>query len=75
MVDKNKLPSRHVSVGPKSAPHRAFYHAMGITEEQIKLEKKNWLLLDAQRIYIENSFDFIGQNPSNGSTFSRVPSR
>ena len=36
MVDKNKLPSRHVSVGPKSAPHRAFYHAMGITEEQIK---------------------------------------
>tara|TARA_B100000965_G_scaffold93971_1_gene76717 strand:- start:2873 stop:4585 length:1713 start_codon:yes stop_codon:yes gene_type:complete len=36
MVDKNKLPSRHVSVGPKSAPHRAFYYAMGITEEQIK---------------------------------------
>ena len=36
MADKNKLPSRHVSVGPKSAPHRAFYHAMGITEEQIK---------------------------------------
>ena len=23
-------------MGPKSAPHRAFYHAMGITEEQIK---------------------------------------
>ena len=37
MVDKSKLPSRHVSVGPKSAPHRAFYYAMGITEEQIKL--------------------------------------
>ena len=36
MVDKSKLPSRHVSVGPKSAPHRAFYYAMGITEEQIK---------------------------------------
>ena len=35
MVDKSKLPSRHVSVGPKSAPHRAFYYAMGITEEQI----------------------------------------
>ena len=35
MVDKSKLPSRHVSIGPKSAPHRAFYYAMGITEEQI----------------------------------------
>ena len=39
MVDKSKLPSRHVSVGPKSAPHRAFYYAMGITEEQINQPK------------------------------------
>jgi dihydroxy-acid dehydratase len=36
MVDKNKLPSRHVSVGPKSAPHRSYYYAMGMTEEEIK---------------------------------------
>ena len=36
MVDKNKLPSRHVSVGPNSAPHRAFYYAMGMTEKDIK---------------------------------------
>ncbi len=36
MVDKKKLPSRHVSVGPNSAPHRAFYYAMGMTEKDIK---------------------------------------
>ena len=36
MADKNKLPSRHVSVGPKSAPHRSYYYAMGMTEEEIK---------------------------------------
>lgn len=34
--DKSKLPSRHVSIGPKSAPHRSYYYAMGMTEEQIK---------------------------------------
>jgi len=33
--DKSKLPSRHVSVGPKSAPHRAFYYAMGMTDEDV----------------------------------------
>jgi len=32
---KSKLPSRHVSVGPKSAPHRSMYYAMGLTEEEI----------------------------------------
>jgi len=36
MIDKKKLPSSHVSVGPKSAPHRSYYYAMGMTEEQIK---------------------------------------
>ena len=35
MVDKKNLPSRHVSVGPTSAPHRSYYYAMGMTEEQI----------------------------------------
>ncbi|MBT5414054.1 MAG: dihydroxy-acid dehydratase [Rhodospirillaceae bacterium] len=35
MADKSKLPSRHVSVGPQSAPHRAFYYAMGMTEAEI----------------------------------------
>ncbi|MBC6439833.1 MAG: dihydroxy-acid dehydratase [Rhodospirillales bacterium] len=33
--DKSKLPSRHVSVGPKSAPHRAFYYAMGLTDDDV----------------------------------------
>jgi dihydroxy-acid dehydratase len=34
-VDKNKLPSRHVSVGPERAPHRSYYYAMGLSEEEI----------------------------------------
>jgi dihydroxy-acid dehydratase len=33
--DKSRLPSRHVSVGPASAPHRSYYHAMGMTEDEI----------------------------------------
>ncbi len=33
--DKSKLPSRHVSVGPASAPHRSYYYAMGMTDQEI----------------------------------------
>ncbi len=33
--DKSELPSRHVSVGPERAPHRSYYYAMGMTEEEI----------------------------------------
>ncbi len=33
--DKSSLPSRHVTEGPGRAPHRSYYHAMGMTEEQI----------------------------------------
>ncbi|MEP3051617.1 MAG: dihydroxy-acid dehydratase [Erythrobacter sp.] len=33
--DKTKLPSRHVSVGPERAPHRSYYYAMGMDEEEI----------------------------------------
>ena len=33
--NKSRLPSRHVSVGPERAPHRSYYYAMGMTEEQI----------------------------------------
>tara|TARA_R110002072_G_scaffold36053_31_gene106233 strand:- start:16 stop:1752 length:1737 start_codon:yes stop_codon:yes gene_type:complete len=33
--DKTKMPSRHVSVGPEKAPHRSYYYAMGMTEEQV----------------------------------------
>jgi len=34
--DKSKLPSRHVSVGVKSAPHRSMYYAMGLKNEDIE---------------------------------------
>jgi len=33
--DKSRLPSRHVTVGPERAPHRAFLYSMGLTDEQI----------------------------------------
>ncbi|MEL7047458.1 MAG: dihydroxy-acid dehydratase [Pseudomonadota bacterium] len=33
--DKKNLPSRHVTEGPTRAPHRSYYYAMGLTEEQI----------------------------------------
>lgn len=34
-TDKSKLPSRHVTEGPARAPHRSYYYAMGMTEEEI----------------------------------------
>jgi dihydroxy-acid dehydratase len=33
--DKSKLPSRHVTEGPARAPHRSYFYAMGITEDEI----------------------------------------
>jgi dihydroxy-acid dehydratase len=33
--DKARLPSRHVTEGPARAPHRSYYYAMGLTEEEI----------------------------------------
>ncbi|WP_375403978.1 dihydroxy-acid dehydratase [uncultured Sphingomonas sp.] len=35
IFDKSRLPSRHVSVGPERAPHRSYYYAMGLSEEEI----------------------------------------
>jgi dihydroxy-acid dehydratase len=35
VFEKAKLPSRHVSLGPERAPHRSYYYAMGLTEEEI----------------------------------------
>src|SRR5262249_25387136 len=32
---KSRLPSRHVTEGPARAPHRSYYYAMGLTDEQI----------------------------------------
>jgi len=34
--NKSKLPSRHVSVGVKSAPHRSMYYAMGLKSADIE---------------------------------------
>ena len=31
----------------------------GMSKEDIEFEKKNWFLHDAQRIYLQNSFDFV----------------
>jgi dihydroxy-acid dehydratase len=33
--DKSKLPSRHVTEGPERAPHRSYYYAMGVSEDEI----------------------------------------
>ncbi|MCI4660425.1 MAG: dihydroxy-acid dehydratase [Neomegalonema sp.] len=33
--DKSKLPSRHSTVGPARAPHRSYYYAMGLNDEEI----------------------------------------
>jgi dihydroxy-acid dehydratase len=33
--DKSRLPSRHTTMGPERAPHRSYYYAMGMTEEEI----------------------------------------
>ncbi len=35
MIDKSRLPSRHVTLGAKSSPHRSYYYAMGLTEKEI----------------------------------------
>ncbi|HUF88279.1 MAG TPA: dihydroxy-acid dehydratase [Thermohalobaculum sp.] len=33
--DKSKLPSRHVTEGPQRAPHRSYFYAMGLSDEEI----------------------------------------
>jgi hypothetical protein len=33
--DKKNLPSRHTTVGPARAPHRAFLYARGVTEQEV----------------------------------------
>ncbi|MGS4945324.1 dihydroxy-acid dehydratase [Meridianimarinicoccus sp. RP-17] len=33
--DKSSLPSRHVTEGPQRAPHRSYYYAMGLSEDEI----------------------------------------
>ena len=33
--DKSKLVSRHVTEGPSRAPHRSYFYAMGLSEEEV----------------------------------------
>ncbi|MCF3973786.1 dihydroxy-acid dehydratase [Paracoccus salsus] len=33
--DKSRLPSRHVTEGPARAPHRSYFYAMGISEDEM----------------------------------------
>ena len=35
VIDKSRMPSRHVTIGPERAPHRAFLYSMGLSQEQI----------------------------------------
>src|SRR5215813_8056238 len=35
VMEKCGRPSRHVTIGPERAPHRAFLYSMGLSEEQI----------------------------------------
>ena len=35
VIDKLRLPSRHVTEGPARAPHRSYLYAMGLTRQQI----------------------------------------
>jgi len=34
-IDKSNLPSRHVTEGPSRAPHRSYFYAMGLGDEEI----------------------------------------
>jgi dihydroxy-acid dehydratase len=34
-IDKSRLPSRYTTEGPARAPHRSYYYAMGISEDEI----------------------------------------
>jgi len=34
-MDKSNLPSRHTTEGPARAPHRSYFYAMGLSEEEV----------------------------------------
>ncbi len=34
-MDKSNLPSRHTTEGPERAPHRSYFYAMGLSEEEV----------------------------------------
>ena len=34
-IDKSHMPSRHVTEGPERAPHRSYFYAMGLSEDEV----------------------------------------
>jgi len=86
MSDKNskaktKLPSRYVSVGPKSAPHRAMYYAMGLSEEEIYQPfvgvATTWnesapcnITLQDQAVHVKNGVKLAGGTPREFTTIT-----
>jgi DNA-directed RNA polymerase subunit L len=44
----------------------------GMSEEDIEFEKKDWFLLDAKRITLPNSFDFVVESVGVFSNFSII---
>ena len=78
---KSKLPSRYVSVGPKSAPHRAMYYAMGLTEDEIYQPfigvASTWnesapcnITLQDQAIHVKNGVKSAGGTPREFTTIT-----
>ena len=50
--NKSKLPSRHVSLGVKSAGHRSMYYAMGLKKEDIEKNSKESETVAKKRIKV-----------------------
>ena len=78
---KSKLPSRYVSVGPKSAPHRAMYYAMGLTEKEIYQPfvgvAYTWnesapcnITLQDQAVHVKNGVKSAGGTPREFATIT-----
>ncbi len=34
-IDKSRMPSRYVTEGPERAPHRSYFYAMGLSEDEV----------------------------------------
>jgi dihydroxy-acid dehydratase len=79
--NKSKLPSRYVSIGPKSAPHRAMYYAMGLSEKEIYQPfigvATTWnesapcnITLQEQAIHVKNGVKSAGGTPREFTTIT-----
>ena len=61
-----------VSINEKWEELREKYVNEGLTKEDVEFKKKNYYVLDAQRIFVENSFDFIIQTIGQYSNIELV---